>query len=58
VRSAEEFGIAHCFEVFLPKPNLMIDDQLVADWKFCLEVHPLSIKNANIEAYWLEIKNH
>lgn len=55
-KSAEEFGIAHCFQEFLPKPNVMIDDQSVADWRLCLEVHPLSINSQDASQYWDEIK--
>lgn len=55
-RSAREFGIEHCFQAFLPKPNLMIDDQSVAEWRLCLEVHPLSIKNQDASQYWEEIE--
>lgn len=53
--SAEEFGIADCFTAFLPKPNVMIDDQAVVDWRQCLEVYPLSIKHDKAEQYWQEI---
>ena len=55
-QSAKEFGIEHCFQAFLPKPNLMIDDQSVADWRLCLEVHPLSINNKTPKEYWEEIR--
>ena len=34
--SAQEFGIADCFTAFLPKPNVLLDDQPVADWRLCL----------------------
>lgn len=56
-RSAEEFGIASCFSAFLPKPHVMLDDQQVADWRLCLEVHPSGIKHENPEQYWQEIRN-
>lgn len=56
-QSAKEFGIEHCFQAFLPKPNVMIDDQSVADWRLCLEVHPLSIKSQDASEYWDEIKD-
>ena len=38
--SAEELGIAHCFQAFLPKPQAYIDDQAVADWRFCRHILP------------------
>src|ERR1700722_2636240 len=31
-QSAQEFGIANCFIAFLPKPQVMIDDQRVNEW--------------------------
>ena len=39
-QSAQEFGIADCFEAFLPKPNVMIDDQEVRSWKRYRCIHP------------------
>ena len=38
--TAETCGIAHCFTAFLPKPNLLIDDQNITDWPRCAAVHP------------------
>ena len=38
--SAEEFGIADCFQAFLPKPDVLLDDQAIADWRRLREVHP------------------
>ena len=38
--SAEEFGIADCFTAFLPKPDVLLDDQNVADWRRLQQVHP------------------
>jgi hypothetical protein len=56
-RIAEELGITHCFRGFLPKPNVLIDDQEVADWRLCLQVHPLSIDGKSADDYWREIKS-
>ncbi len=39
--SAAELGLTACFAGFLPKPNLMIDDQPVADWRACTHEYPL-----------------
>lgn len=55
-KSAEEFGIATCFAAFLPKPNVMIDDQPVAEWRLCLEVHPVTIHHSAANEYWDEIR--
>lgn len=38
--SAAELGITECFTGFLPKPNLIIDDQAVADWRACKHEYP------------------
>jgi hypothetical protein len=43
-QSAEEFGIAHYFTAFLPKPHVIIDDQLVVEWPQFLHVHPSSTR--------------
>jgi cation transport ATPase len=40
--SAQELGILDCFAGFLPKPNLIIDDQAVADWRSCKHEYPMS----------------
>ena len=37
---AESVGIGDCFAAYLPKPNVIIDDQSVADWRQCVEVGP------------------
>jgi len=36
----QEFEIANCFKAFLPKPNLMVDDQEVNNWRFLSEILP------------------
>lgn len=49
--SAEELGIAHCFQAFLPKPQAYIDDQAVADWRFCrpaISCQPTAAKLNNL----------
>lgn len=53
--SAAEFGIENCFEAFLPKPNVLVDDQPLEEWRLCLEVHPLSIDDKTPEQYWAAI---
>lgn len=54
--SAEEFGIERYFQAFMPKPNVMLDDQAVADWRTCIQVHPLSVDHRGTEEYWLSIQ--
>ena len=33
-------GLEACFTAFLPKPNVLLDDQAVRDWRQCVEVTP------------------
>jgi hypothetical protein len=42
--TAEELNIASCFAAFLPKPQVIIDDQLIAEWPQFLHVHPSSCR--------------
>jgi hypothetical protein len=50
-KSAEEFGINDCFEAFLPKPNIMIDDQMITDWKRITCIHPTSCTGKSLADY-------
>lgn len=50
-RSAEEFGIGECFVAFLPKPNVMIDDLIPAEWPRCLSVHPMGCRGRSLDDY-------
>lgn len=38
--SAKELGIETCFAGFLPKPDVYLDDQAVAEWRYCEHVLP------------------
>lgn len=38
--TAAELDISDCFDGFLPKPNVYIDDQPVHEWRFCRHVYP------------------
>ncbi|WP_242112022.1 DUF705 domain-containing protein [Luteimonas aquatica] len=38
--SAIELGIEQCFTAFLPKPEVYVDDQAVAEWRGCRHVLP------------------
>lgn len=53
--SAQEFGIAECFAAFLPKPQVVVDDQAFAEWRHLLEVHPASGDSRTVEEYLLVI---
>jgi predicted HAD superfamily phosphohydrolase YqeG len=55
-QSAEEFEIANLFTAFLPKPQILIDDQSIQNWKKLLQVHPLSCSNKTLENYQSELE--
>ena len=38
--SADELGIEHCFVAFLPKPQILVDDQHPSDWRRLEWLHP------------------
>ncbi|MDR3460624.1 MAG: DUF705 domain-containing protein [Verrucomicrobiae bacterium] len=50
-QSAQEFGIADCFETFLPKPNVMLDDQEIGAWKQYVYIHPTNCSDKTMEDY-------
>ena len=50
-QSAQEFGVADCFEAFLPKPNIMLDDQEISSWKRYVCVHPSACGDKTLENY-------
>ena len=49
--TAKELGIEELFVAFLPKPNVLIDDQEISVWKRFVEVHPLAIAAQGVEEY-------
>lgn len=53
---ARDLGIESCFAAFLPKPNVMIDDQPVGTWKRLVCLHPFEVDDASIDNYttWVE----
>ena len=48
---ARQLGIEDRFKGFLPKPNILIDDQVVSDWKGFAIVHPLSVSGKSAEEF-------
>jgi phosphoglycolate phosphatase-like HAD superfamily hydrolase len=50
--TAIQLGIEHCFEAFLPKPRIMIDDQEVKDWAFCTTFHPATCVGKKLGDYF------
>lgn len=55
-QSAEELGIAMCFVGFLPKPQVLLDDQLTREWRRLLEVHPNACPGKTMENYRRDIE--
>jgi hypothetical protein len=53
--SARELGIEDCFKAFLPKPNVIIDDQAPADWRRLIHVHPGAASSTTIREYALAV---
>jgi len=49
--SAEEFGIADCFVGFLPKPNVLLDDQNINEWRQLKCVHPTACEGRTLDDY-------
>ena len=54
--SARELGILDIFEAFLPKPQMLLDDQKINDWRGLIQVHPISCQSKNLDDYRSQIK--
>lgn len=48
---ASELGLAELFVAFLPKPQVIIDDQKVMSWRRLIEVHPGRCSAMSTERY-------
>lgn len=55
--SAREFGVEECFVAFLPKPQILIDDQPIGDWRDLLHVHPANCENLMLDQQLLDAQN-
>jgi len=49
--TARELGLEHCFVAFLPKPNILVDDQAPSEWRRFLHVRPLDVSTGAAEEY-------
>jgi hypothetical protein len=49
--SAAELGIETCFIAFLPKPNVIIDDQAPTEWRRLIHVHPGEASSRKVGEY-------
>jgi hypothetical protein len=52
---ATELGIETLFVNFLSKPNVLLDDQFVADWRMTVQIHPAEVSTT--DAYVAQIAN-
>jgi hypothetical protein len=55
--SAEELGIVDIFEAFLPKPQMLLDDQEVNDWRGLIQVHPISCQSKSLDDYRKQLQD-
>lgn len=49
--TASEIGLADCFRAFLPKPNIILDDENVSSWRSLFEIHPSSCRGLTVDDY-------
>lgn len=50
-RSAAEVGLEDCFTAFLPKPDVLLDDQAISEWRRLLHVHPAECPGQTVDGY-------
>jgi|GEM_PF-482600 len=56
-QAAESCGVAQCFQAFLPKPQILVDDQQPKAWRKILHVHPSQCSSqTTVEEYREELK--
>jgi hypothetical protein len=49
--AARELGVEDCFVAFLPKPNVLLDDQAPAEWRRLIHVHPAEAPSKTAAEY-------
>ena len=49
--SARQLAIEECFTGFLPKPNVLIDDQRPSEWRGLVYIHPNEAVSMSLEDY-------
>ena len=56
-QAAETCGVTHCFQAFLPKPQVIVDDQQPKAWRKILHVHPSQCSSqTTVDEYREELK--
>jgi hypothetical protein len=58
INTAHELGISDIFEAFLPKPQMLLDDQEINDWRALIQIHPLSCQSQSLEDYRHQLQVH
>jgi hypothetical protein len=53
--AAKELGLEAVFAGFLPKPNVIIDDQSPAEWRRLIHVRPGEAATKTIEEYAVDV---
>src|SRR5688500_2813752 len=54
--SAEALGLADCFTAFLPKPQVLLDDQSRNEWRRCITIHPANCEGQSVEDYRRQVE--
>jgi hypothetical protein len=49
--SARDVGIESCFRAFLPKPQVMLDDQPPEQWRRLVCIHPAECSSKTLDDY-------
>ncbi|WP_102127390.1 hypothetical protein [Deinococcus planocerae] len=50
-QSAAECGLEDCFAAFLPKPQVLLDDQPISTWRRLVQIHPNGCDNQSVQDY-------
>jgi Protein of unknown function (DUF705) len=56
--TAKELGILDIFEAFLPKPQMLLDDSGINDWRGLIQIHPMSCHSKNLDDYRDRLQAH
>ena len=48
---AETLGVAACFVAFLPKPQVVVDDQPIGAWRRLVTAHPNQCASESVATY-------
>jgi Protein of unknown function (DUF705) len=49
--TARELGVQDCFAGYLPKPNVLVDDQAPTEWRRFVHVRPLDVAPGKVADY-------